>query len=198
MNVGDGKMSCILPPIKVLLLFFALLIPIGCGQEQGEASSTPAQGAPATSSAVLATTAGEPTASPVAVETEELPPPAPPTAEPTAAIEMNVTAEPTVASGPAQSGALIEVSMDSQVGILLDEIPINARDEIVSELLVRSEDYWLELARKQIRLTRNRLNFRNFKYPDKGQLPLPPEVLWSINLDPAGPDRQTIQGHDLV
>ncbi|MEW5987369.1 MAG: lysyl oxidase family protein, partial [Chloroflexota bacterium] len=57
---------------------------------------------------------------------------------------------------------------------------------------------WLERAKRQVQLTRYRLTFRNFFYPGKGQLPLPPEQLWEIELDAAGPVRVATQGHDLI
>jgi hypothetical protein len=61
------------------------------------------------------------------------------------------------------------------------------------------DQIWLDRARRQLRLTRLRLNFRQFSYAqEKGQLPLPPEDQWQIQLDPSGPQRQTIQGHELV
>lgn len=95
-------------------------------------------------------------------------------------------------------GALISVFMDGQVGVLLDEFPENYRDDVASGLMAREEAYWEDLARTQVRLTKRRLNFRNFVYAGKGQLPLPPESLWSITLDPAGPERLEIEGHDVV
>jgi hypothetical protein len=88
--------------------------------------------------------------------------------------------------------------MTSQVGVLLDEIPQDMRDQVVTDLLAQSEEAWLERARRQVRLTRNRLNFRNFVYEEKGQLPLPPAELWDIRLDDEAPTRQIVQGHDLV
>jgi hypothetical protein len=117
-----------------------------------------------------------------------------------AAGETETAATPAATIEPEDrpAGALIAVHLDSQVGVLLDDLPRAERDRVAEALLARSDDYWLELARRQIRLTLRRLNFRNFAYPDKGQLPLPPEELWSIELAPAGPARQTIQGHDLV
>jgi hypothetical protein len=95
-------------------------------------------------------------------------------------------------------GALLAVEMDSRAGVLLDEIPEEMRDEVVEDLLKRPESYWLELVQRQVRLTKRRLNFRNFAYEGKGQLPLPPEELWSIQLDNAGPILENIQGHDLL
>ncbi len=95
-------------------------------------------------------------------------------------------------------GALLAVEMESRTGVLLDEIPEEMRDEVVEDLLNRPESYWLDLAQRHIRLTKRRLNFRNFVYEGKGQLPLPPEELWSIQLDAAGPAREINQGHDLL
>jgi hypothetical protein len=88
--------------------------------------------------------------------------------------------------------------MESQAGVLLDELPAGTRDQVAEALLARPESFWRELAQRQVRLTGRRLNFRNFVYENKGQLPLPPEELWSIQLDQSGPARQSIQGHDLV
>jgi hypothetical protein len=104
-----------------------------------------------------------------------------------------------VASPP---GALIAVQMNGRVGVLLDELPADMRDRVAEELAGQTETFWQELARRQVRLTMRRLNFRNFVYEGKGQLPLPPETLWSIELDGDGPVRRTVsQGpyeHDLV
>jgi hypothetical protein len=88
--------------------------------------------------------------------------------------------------------------MQSRVGVLLDEIPEEMRDRVVETLIDRPESFWEELARRQVRLTKRRLNFRNFVYPDKGQLPLPPAELWSLQLGSAGPSRENIDGHDLL
>lgn len=95
-------------------------------------------------------------------------------------------------------GALIAVSMPGRVGVLLDEIPEVMRDRVAGALADRPASFWDSLARRQVHLTERRLNFRNFVYEGKGQLPLPPEPLWSITLDTSGPARRTIQGHDLV
>jgi hypothetical protein len=90
--------------------------------------------------------------------------------------------------------------MESRVGILLNDIPEEIRDRVVETLLEQPETYWQELAQRQVRLTVHRLNFRNFVYSGsgKGQLPLPPQPLWAIELDTAGPVRQEIEGFDLV
>lgn len=120
-----------------------------------------------------------------------------PTTQETIGVETE-TEEPTAVLSPSLPGALITISMQSQVGVLLDEFPDELRDRVAEELLAQANDAWLERVMRQVRLTRNRLTFRNFIYPEKGQLPLPPVELWAFQLDPDGPIRQTIQGHDLV
>ncbi|MCI0393797.1 MAG: hypothetical protein L0332_07210 [Chloroflexi bacterium] len=114
--------------------------------------------------------------------------------------EAEETAAPTtpIPELPPRDGALIALQMESRVGVLLDDFPEEMRDRVAEALLERPESYWTGLAYRQARLTRRRLNFRNFVYRDKGSLPLPPEALWAFRLDPAGPERQTIEGHDLV
>lgn len=134
--------------------------------------------------------AGQPTA-PLATATAEATQPA---ATPTVTELPPPTATPVIA----WPGALIDVSLESQVGVLLDELPEWLRDQAVEAILQESEAFWEERARRQTQLTYRRLNFRNFVYTDKGQLPLPPESLWEFQFDPAGPSRQTIQGRDLV
>lgn len=98
-----------------------------------------------------------------------------------------------------RDGALIQVSMDSQVAILLDEIPVDDRDRLADLLLGQSAEQWLRRAERQVQLTQYRLNFRNFFYiaGSKGQLPLPPQTQWQIELT-GDPTRQTVQGHDLL
>ena len=106
--------------------------------------------------------------------------------------------EPTAVPFASLPGALIQISMQSQVGVLLDEIPVEMRDLVAADLLAQSNEAWLARATRQVRLTRNRLTFRDFIYAERGQLPLPPMELWDIRLDSDGPTRQTIQGHDLI
>jgi len=130
-----------------------------------------------------------------------------PTAEPdeTATLAPSPTPLATaeaIAAGAAPEGALVSVFMESQVGVLLDEIPEAYREDVVQALLERPASYWEELARRQTRLTRRRLNFRNFVYDNKGQLPLPPQELWHVTLDPNGPQRVELGSrpltHDLL
>ena len=95
-------------------------------------------------------------------------------------------------------GALVRTTMDSTVGVVLDEIPEAMRDRVAAAIMERPEDFWQERAGAQLRLTAYRLNFRGAFYDEvKGQLPLPPEPLWNIDLAGA-PTRRTVQGHDVV
>jgi len=189
----------------LLSLFGVTLLLSACQrQEEEPAPPTAVSAISATDTAVpLSTitpspTASEATATPRPAKTSPPPskssptPPPAPTAAPTAV--STVTAVPLAD----KSGALIQVSIDSRVGVLLDEFPEEMRDRVAAAIIAQPEDVWLARAQRQLRLTKNRLNFRNFVYEDKGQLPLPPPELWDIQLDTAGPRRETIQGHDLV
>lgn len=119
--------------------------------------------------------------------------PLPPTATPTATPDLDATA--TAETAP---GALIQISMPSEVGVLLDELPAGMRDRVAQTLLDESQEEWLARARRQVQLTRLRLNFRDSNEPGKGQLPLTQPDQWSIALDDDGPQRRIVQGHDLV
>jgi hypothetical protein len=101
---------------------------------------------------------------------------------------------------PKDPGALIQTSMTSQVGVLLDELPADLRDRAATDLLAKPESFWVQRAESQISLTLYRLVFRQFYYPDgsKKQLPLPPKSSWKITLDPGGAKRTMIDGHDVV
>jgi hypothetical protein len=100
----------------------------------------------------------------------------------------------------APEGALVAVSFEGRVGVLLDELPAELRDRAVEQLLDQRNFFWRERARAQIRLATYRLVYRNFFYdPEdgKGQLPLPPESLWQIELV-GNPERSDVDGHDYV
>lgn len=104
------------------------------------------------------------------------------------------------ASEPGSAGALVATRLESQVGVLLDELPAATRDQVAEQLLEQPEANWLARARAQIALTTYRLVFRDFFYDEgegKGQLPLPPPELWNVELTSA-PQRVTVSGHDLV
>lgn len=104
--------------------------------------------------------------------------------------------------GSVDPGALIHVTTQSQVGVLLDEYPEGVRDRIAGELLAAPDSFWIERAKWQLRLTYVRLVYRKY-YFDEAEwdahdaLPLPPEPQWNITLAGA-PTRTTIDGHDLV
>lgn len=93
-------------------------------------------------------------------------------------------------------GALITVTMQSRVGVLLDEIPATARARLAADLLARPAAFWEVRARRQISTALYRLVYRHFYGEGLGQLPLPPASLWRIQIQPA--ERVTIDGHDLV
>ena len=135
----------------------------------------------------------------VIIETPSADPEAVASASPTVErSEPTATPKPTRQLANRPDGALISVEMEGQVGILLDELPDELREQLVDSLVEKPDEFWEELARRQVRLTKRRLNFRNFVYTNRGQLPLPPDELWQIELDPDGPSRQQLQGHDLV
>jgi hypothetical protein len=105
-------------------------------------------------------------------------------------------------STPVEStpGALVEVSLSSQVGVLLDEIPISIRERVASALLEKADDFWVTRAKRQLTLATYRLNFRPAFYADatdKKQIPLPPEQVLNVRI--AGAARRTsVEGHDYV
>ncbi len=98
--------------------------------------------------------------------------------------------------GGSDPGALVDVTFDSKVGVLLDEVPEPARTRLADALLAEPAAFWRARAARQVEATLYRLVYRNFYYDDRGQLPLPPQELWSIETGAAA--RETIDGHDLV
>ncbi|MCB8985212.1 MAG: hypothetical protein H6659_15375 [Ardenticatenaceae bacterium] len=173
------------PGLWTLTAVLLLLLLPACGAatpQAGTPTLTPTAVTPAATVTVPA-----PASTPAAGETAA---PSQPTAVPTAAAAATLTA--------GQPGALIAVSMDSRVGVLLDDFPAAMRDRVADALLTAGDAFWQAKAQHQVRLTRNRLNFRGYITPGKGQLPLPPPELWQIELDSAGPVRETIDGHDLI
>src|ERR1043166_4401043 len=92
------------------------------------------------------------------------------------------------AAASTDPGSLISMSMDSQVGVLLDEIPAGAlRDAAAANALAQGSDFWTSRAARQTKLAFYRLVFRGFYYPNyknnqKGPLPLPHESKWNIHL----------------
>lgn len=121
-------------------------------------------------------------------------------------LALTVACPPPVVPPPppvVDPGALVNVSMSSRVGVLLDEIPAGAvRDRVASEILASPDAFWIERARNQLRLTSIRLVYRKDYFDEAEQpfvnaLPLPPEERWNIALT-SEPARETIDGHDLI
>lgn len=174
--------------LTILWLLLVTAVLSSCRQETSpETEMTPTASVAQTISAPTPTnTQLTPVQQPTAVP--------PPTITPPLLATTDVAPEPLFTG----EGALIQLTMESQVGVLLDEIPSELRDEVATALMARPDAYWIAQAQQQVQLTKNRLYFRNFFYANKGQLPLPPKELWTFSLDDAGPARQTIAGHDLI
>jgi hypothetical protein len=98
-------------------------------------------------------------------------------------------------------GALTSMTLKGTVGVLLDEVPPGQwRETAAQNALPKkgSDPFWVERAKRQVRLTFYRLVFRGFYYPPgKGPLPLPPKSGWQIVLN-GRPRRGNIDGHDFV
>ena len=201
------------PIVLFLFISFVLLLVVSCQESPTEevterpttslADNNSLETVTATSSATetavsinTSTPKPEPTENAVSEDVEEN------TAVPTATPKPENTATPvppTLTPTRPGPGALVGLTMNSQVGVLLDEIPEDERDRLVEELLERPDEYWESLAKQQVLLTYNRLHFRPFFYERlKWQLPLPPKPLWEIELSTDGPRRDTIQNHDYV
>lgn len=101
--------------------------------------------------------------------------------------------EPAPATDP---GALIDVSFESRVGVLLDTVPEGAREALATQLLAEDADFWRVRAGRQVETALYRLVYRNLYVEGLGQLPLPPVDQWVIA--PGAAERGTIDGHDYV
>ena len=77
-------------------------------------------------------------------------------------------------------GALVEVDLYSQVGVVLDDVPPAKRADVAKWLLSQATDYWKARAIRQITLAYYRLNFRNYYVSNQGALPLPDPSLWTF------------------
>lgn len=97
-----------------------------------------------------------------------------------------------------EPGALIDVAMDSRVGVVLDEFPAGMRDRAAALFLAKPLEFWEARARRQTRMTNYRLAFRQFFHDDKLQLPLPPDAGLRYEFAAGGPRRITVDGHDVV
>ncbi|HEY0463837.1 MAG TPA: lysyl oxidase family protein, partial [Polyangiaceae bacterium] len=102
------------------------------------------------------------------------------------------------------SGALIQLSATSRVGVLLDEVPSSIRERVASALLAKPASFYEARARQQLILATYRLNFRAGFYADdsgKNQLPLPPPEAQSVRLLKKSGKiayRAQVEGHDYV
>ena len=120
--------------------------------------------------------------------------------EPSTAVEpLNpVTPNPPAAETP-EPGALIQLNLESQVGVLLDEIPASIRERVATSLLAKDDEFWVARAKRQLALANYRLNFRAAYYEEeKAQLPLPPESVLQIAIGEGGARRESVEGHDYV
>jgi hypothetical protein len=127
---------------------------------------------------------------------------------------VSCTADPDPAdeieSAASADGSLIKMEMSSQVGVLLDEIPAGAqRDAAAAEALAKPSSFWIERAKRQVRLTYYRLVFRGLYYNSDwsnngksyGPLPLPDKAIWNVKL--TGKARRATIGtgaekHDVI
>lgn len=104
-------------------------------------------------------------------------------------------------SAPAvDPGALVGVVIESQVGVVLDEIPNANRAELVAYLNAQDDSFWVARANAQVALMGYRLVFRNFFYDEEEgrmQLPLPPQELWNITIT-SDPAFVTVDNHDVL
>jgi hypothetical protein len=103
------------------------------------------------------------------------------------------------AAAPQQDpGSLVQTSMQSEVGVVLDELPASMRSRVAGALIAKPASFWKERAAAQLRLTSYRLVFRQFFYSaSRSALPLPPEPSWQIELA-GSPVRRPVDGHDVV
>jgi hypothetical protein len=86
----------------------------------------------------------------------------------------------------AAAGALVEVTLESRVGVVLDEIPQSQRAAAASYYLNKPNQFWKDRASLQARHTNYRLTYRHLFYadsdPPKGMMAMPPQELWRIDL----------------
>ncbi len=179
---------------RLIVLLFALLwLTVGCGQSDVEDNSAETPIPTDTAAPTNTVTPTDPLPAVVSTAT-------PSSTE--AATSIPATDEPTATNEPvqsnAQNGALVSLTLQGNVGILLDGLSADMRDQITEDWLNAPAEEWQARALRQVRLSRLRLNFRNFHTSSAGQLPMPPQDLWEFELDPAGPSRQTIDDHDLI
>jgi len=105
---------------------------------------------------------------------------------------------------PPDPGALVRVSVNSTVGVVLDEIPASQRTRVANQFLAKPSSFWLARAKKQIEHTYYRLIYRDFYYGSgngetgtREMMPITQPELWNMALGGAA-TRVTYQGHDAV
>lgn len=100
------------------------------------------------------------------------------------------------------AGALVKVTLEGKVGVLLDEIPQSQRAAAASYYLNKPNQFWRDRATLQMKHTNYRLTYRHLFYadsePPKGMMALPPQELWRIDLKSTGAKRITENGHDAI
>jgi lysyl oxidase len=111
----------------------------------------------------------------------------------------SVAADPTDRGA---AGALVEVTLASRVGVVLDELPLSQRSAAASYYLAKPAQFWKDRAAAQAEHTNYRFTYRQFYYdvdPPKLKMAMPPEELWRVELKPGGAKRVTTEdGHDAV
>jgi lysyl oxidase len=100
-----------------------------------------------------------------------------------------------------KSGALIQVSTEARVAVLLEDLPAELRDRAASVAIAEPPSFWIERAKRQIDFSYLRLTFRRYYSLERGevrkaQLTLPPLEVWRVT--PSMPERTQIDGHDGV
>jgi len=106
----------------------------------------------------------------------------------------------------AAGGALVKMTMTSNVGVVLDDIPAGPmREAAATAALAQSQQFWIDRAERQVRLTYYRLVFRGQYYSSdwanaskvRGPLPLPDKAIWNVVLTGKA-FRDTTNGHDII
>src|SRR5262249_61419832 len=82
-------------------------------------------------------------------------------------------------------GALVQVDVSAQVGVVLDDVPAAKRADVAQWILSQGTDYWKARAIRQLTLAYYRLNFRNYYVSNQGGLPLPDPSLWTFSFGTA-------------
>jgi hypothetical protein len=99
------------------------------------------------------------------------------------------------------AGALVGVSANGRVGVLLEDFPVASRTRLATAFSAQPQSFWIERAKQQIRLSTLRLVYREYYYAansGRDSLPLTEPDEWTITLDPAGAQRTTIDNHDVL